>query len=226
MHATEERRVVDDIPLRFDARVFRSEVRLDATPELEGELERYLERALSIVQPRALVCVAWVGERDGNRVEIGGRWFESEVLAENLADIHRVFAYVATCGPEIYELDISDLDPFASFWHDTLKTRAVRTAANYLCQFVKTTYGIERMSSMNPGSGDVDVWPIDQQAPLFDVLGDVEGSIGVRLTESCLMVPDKSVSGVFFPSETAYINCQSCTRAICPDRRAPYRPRS
>ena len=226
MQATEDRRVVDDIPFDFDARSFRSEIRFDATPELEGELERYLERALSVVRPRALVRVAFVGERDGNRVEINGQWFESEVLAENLADIHRVFAYVATCGREIYELDISDLDAFASFWHDTLKTRVVRAASNYLCEFVKTTYGIKRMSSMNPGSGDVDVWPIDQQRPLFDVLGDVEGSIGVRLTESFLMVPDKSVSGVFFPSERAYINCQSCTRAICPDRRTPYRPRA
>lgn len=226
MQATEERRVVDDIPFSFDARSFRAEVRLDATPELEGELERYLERALSTVRPSALLCVAFVGDRDGSRVEIGGRWFESEVLAENLAGIHRVFAYVATCGPEIYDLDISDLDPFASFWHDTLKTRAVRTAASHVCELTKTTYGIERLSSMNPGSGDVDVWPIRQQAPLFEVLGDVEGAIGVRLTESYLMVPDKSVSGVFFPSDTSYVNCQSCTRAICPDRRAPYRARA
>ncbi|MFW5742527.1 MAG: vitamin B12 dependent-methionine synthase activation domain-containing protein [Spirochaetota bacterium] len=226
MQATEERRVVDDIPFSFDPRSFRAEVRLDATPELEGELERYLERALAVVRPCALVCVAFVGEREGSRVHMGGQWFESEVLAANLADIHRVFAYVATCGPEIYELDISDLDPFASFWHDTLKTRVVRAASTHLCELVKTTYGIERLSSMNPGSGDVDVWPIDQQRPLFDLLGDVEGAIGVRLTESFLMVPDKSVSGVFFPSERAYINCQSCTRAICPDRRAPYRARA
>jgi hypothetical protein len=226
MHATEEMRVVDDIPFDLDHESFRSDVRLDATPELEGELERYLDRAIAIVRPRALVRVAYVGDRDGDRVPIGGRWFESEVLADNLAEIHRVFAYVATCGREIYELDIADLDPFASFWHDTLKTRAVRAATNHLCELVKTTYGIRRMSTMNPGSGDADVWPIDQQRPLFDLLGDVEALVGVRLTDSCLMVPDKTVSGIFFPSETAYVNCQSCTRAICPDRRAPYRARA
>jgi len=61
-----------------------------------------------------------------------------------------------------------------------------------------------------------------QQRELFTLLGDTRGPVGVELTETCLMVPVKSVSGIFFPSETHYENCQLCPRETCPGRRAPY----
>lgn len=225
MLTREDPRVLDAIPFSIDRDAFRRAVRMDAYPELEPELERYIERAEAVARPCAVVRVAYIGDRNGSSVEFGGEWFESDILAENLSGIHRVFAYVASCGAELYSLDISDLDPFASFWHDTFKTRAVRTAATFVCDFVRKEYGIPRISSMNPGSGDADVWPIQQQEPLFRVVGDTERLVGVTLTESHLMIPDKSVSGVFFPSEKSYVNCQSCTREICPDRRAPYKAR-
>jgi hypothetical protein len=75
---------------------------------------------------------------------------------------------------------------------------------------------------MNPGSGDARLWPIGQQRPLFELLGDVEAAIGVRLTPSFLMVPNKSVSGILFPTEVRFESCQLCTRENCPRRRAPY----
>jgi hypothetical protein len=36
------------------------------------------------------------------------------------------------------------------------------------------------------------------------------------------MLPTKSVSGIFFPTETSYENCQLCPRENCPNRRAEY----
>ena len=39
-------------------------------------------------------------------------------------------------------------------------------------------------------------WPIEEQQPLFRLLGDTERAVGVRLTDSMLMVPTKSVSGI------------------------------
>ncbi len=73
---------------------------------------------------------------------------------------------------------------------------------------------------MNPGS--LPDWPLPQQLPLFQLLGDVEGLIGVHLKESFLMVPTKTVSGIFFPTETRFESCQLCPREDCPGRRAPY----
>jgi hypothetical protein len=223
MQETEKTRVIDRIPFEFSPEAFRSEIRFDAYPDLSGELERYLGAALTAVHPRALFRVVYLGGRDGDRLEMSGEWFQSKVLSRNLEGINRVFAYCASCGPELYSLNLDGFDPFASYWHDTLKTQVLTAAVDYLGELLKNEFGIAGMSTMNPGSGNADVWPIRQQRELFSLLGDTEELIGVHLTKSFLMVPDKSVSGIFFPSETAYINCQSCTREICPNRHAPYR---
>ena len=77
---------------------------------------------------------------------------------------------------------------------------------------------------MAPGSGAADVWPITQQKELFSIFGSVENLIGVRLTDTCLMIPIKSVSGIFFQTETTFETCQLCSRETCIGRRAPYDP--
>ena len=46
--------------------------------------------------------------------------------------------------------------------------------------------------------------------------------LGVRLTDSLLMIPSKSVSGIRFPTEQTFASCQLCPRAGCPSRQAPY----
>jgi predicted transcriptional regulator len=75
---------------------------------------------------------------------------------------------------------------------------------------------------MRPGSGDVTVWPIEQQQGLFSLLDDVEGAIGVKLMESCLMVPNKTTSGILFTTEEDFRSCEVCHREDCPSRHAPF----
>ena len=66
-------------------------------------------------------------------------------------------------------------------------------------------------------------WPIEGQRELFRILGDTEGTVGVRLTDSCLMLPSKSVSGILFQDHTGHVNCALCPRENCPNRRVPFR---
>ena len=75
---------------------------------------------------------------------------------------------------------------------------------------------------MQPGSGDAEVWPIEQQKELFSVFGDVEALIGVRLTDAMLMIPTMSESGVIFPTATGFASCQVCRREGCSRRTAPF----
>jgi hypothetical protein len=73
---------------------------------------------------------------------------------------------------------------------------------------------------MSPGS--LQDWPLEAQSQLFQLLPDVEAAIGVRLTESLLMIPTKSVSGIYFQTEVSFVNCQLCQRGKCPGRKARY----
>ena len=75
---------------------------------------------------------------------------------------------------------------------------------------------------MAPGSGAADIWPITQQKQLFSIFDNVEDLIGVKLTDKYLMLPIKSVSGIFFQTETTFETCQLCLRESCIRRRSPY----
>ena len=83
-------------------------------------------------------------------------------------------------------------------------------------------YGKEDVSSMAPGSLEDD-WPITQQKALFQLLGEPAAEIGIELTDSCLMIPQKSGSGFYFSADQHFENCMLCSRLNCPNRRAKFK---
>jgi hypothetical protein len=210
--------VLDDIPFRLDEAAFLRLTRLPSLSDARG----LLDRALPAARPKAAYKVCYIDRRSAEKVEIEGRVFTSEVLARNLEAVERVFPYVATCGTELEPLEEADADLFTRYCLDVLKELALGAARSHLLEHLRVQYGAVRLSSMNPGSGDARLWPLGQQRPLFDLMGDVEQAIGVRLTPSLLMRPNKSVSGILFPSEQHFESCQLCTREDCPRRRAAY----
>ncbi len=224
-------RTLDPIPFELDAEAIFSRLHLDPGSQYADEVNSMIDAAKELARPRAAYEVAFVQEKGADSVVIGQAdgeertaRFRSKVLRANLDDVGRVFPYVATCGRELDGIAFSNDDVFAQFCRDTIKEAALQAAILHLVAHVKETYALESLVSMNPGSGDVNVWPIQQQRELFGFFGDVEESIGVVLTESCLMVPNKSVSGVLFPSEHGFQSCQLCHREGCPGRRAPFDP--
>jgi hypothetical protein len=105
-----------------------------------------------------------------------------------------------------------------------IKEMALRQAAMALESRLLAEFKLDKKASMNPGSGDRKLWPLEEQEALFRLLGDVKGSIGVTLTDTWLMIPNKSVSGFYFKTDKAYHNCQLCQRENCPNRRSPFDP--
>jgi hypothetical protein len=93
-------------------------------------------------------------------------------------------------------------------------------AVTALRDIVKEEFSIDPIYAMSPGS--LADWPLPAQSGLFRALGDVTGQIGVTLTNEYLMLPIKSVSGLFFTAEEEYVNCMMCDKERCPTRRAPY----
>ena len=153
---------------------------------------------------------------------IDGVTFTSRVLAVNLRPAHQVFPYVLSCGAELQAWSERLTDPLAQFWAETIKELSLVSATARFLAHVEDTFHLGASSIMNPGS--LPDWPLPQQAPLFRLLGDVTGSIGVTLSESLVMFPTKSVSGILFPTDSAFASCQLCQREACPNRRAPYDP--
>jgi hypothetical protein len=215
--------VFTDIPFEASADDLLRAMKIrEVSPSLTRLAGDLVDRSQGIARPKALCRVAYIDERSEVGVRIGGHPFTSSVLRQNLDGIQRVFPFVATCGTEMESLLQDKADIMASFCLDTLMMLAVQAARRHLERFLKETYALPQLSRMAPGS--LEDWPIQEQRPLFDLLGDVEGLIGVSLTGRFLMIPIKSVSGIFFPTEVRFESCQLCTRPNCSGRRAPYDP--
>lgn len=117
-----------------------------------------------------------------------------------MAEVHRIFPYLVTCGPEFDEMELPGTDMLEGFWLDEMKELALGAALKAVRTDLRTTHKTTALHSMNPGSGNIDVWPIEEQRPLFRLIGeDAQRWSGVTLTDSLLMVPNKSISGFFLP---------------------------
>lgn len=217
-----EKHVFVDIPYRADRKGLYRTLRVDEYSEDAYRLEQLIEEAENTARPKALYASAFIEQKADNHVVIEGIKFESRVLSVNLSKVHRCFPYVATCGTEIEGWSESITEFIERYWADEIKKQALSCALKYMNSNMNERYGLGRTSSMNPGS--LKDWPIDQQKKLFGLLGGEIESTGVMLSESFLMNPVKSVSGIRFETESGYENCMLCQRQNCPGRRAPYNP--
>jgi hypothetical protein len=216
-----ERHVLRTIPFQVDFPALVQRMRLrDESSEID-ELRHLVEEAESTAQPKAMYAVASIESKSERGVVINGTDLTSRVLRVNLDAVHRVFPFVATCGAELDGWGQASEDRLLHrFWADEIKELALRAAIAFLGDHLAAHYFPGKVSHMNPGS--LADWPLRQQRPLFAVLGDPQEEIGVRLTDSLLMVPMKSVSGIIFPVEVTFESCQLCQMQRCPNRRAPY----
>lgn len=219
----DERFVVRDFQIGLTFNEFLRHIRLEEEDDASMMRPRFSE-AMSVARPKAVYRVCQVKKIDGDLVYIEDEVFQSAVMAKNLGGVGRVFAYVLTCGEEIDAWSRREKDYFVYIWLDALKELILREARTRFFEIFPNKYGVGRFSSMNPGSGNIDVWPIEQQQTLFALLGDVKKDAGVVLTDGFLMHPTKSISGILFPSEQGYVSCALCTRENCVNRQAPYNP--
>lgn len=212
--------ILDDIPFQIDLGLLMKKLRVREGQSYVDEVKRIASKAEAIARPKAIYKVAFIESKEDQAVVIDGIQMNSRVLRVNLEQAHRVFPFIATCGMELQDWAESIDDILRRFWAETINEMALRVAIKALNQHLDERYRPGRTSAMSPGS--LGEWPIQAQRPLFALLGDPKEAIGVRLTDSLLMVPTKSVSGIRFPKEESFESCQLCPRENCPGRRAPY----
>ncbi|MBD3184772.1 vitamin B12 dependent methionine synthase [Candidatus Poribacteria bacterium] len=214
--------IIDNIKVEISPTQVLKRLHMDQDDKYLQDVEKLLELALPVLCPKAIFDIKYIDSRSDDSVTISGVEFSSRILRVNLDKVERTFPYIATCGIEVEKLDIPADELMLHFMLDTIKQMALGEAMRHLRQQIDEKYRPGKMSAMNPGS--LEDWPISEQHKLFSLFGDVEKLIGVKLTDSCLMMPIKSVSGLYFQTETDYVNCQLCPREKCPGRRAPYNP--
>ena len=215
--------VLDNVPLHLDAdEVLRRAHLTKADAETTRGARELVDQARQVARPKAVYEVCYVENKRPDSLALAGITFTSRVMRANLDQVERIFAYVATCGTELTEISAPAGDMLLDYCLDIIKEMALRAALGHLSEHLKARYALGQTSQMNPGS--LEDWPITEQFKLFGLLGNAEELVGVRLTDSCLMIPPKSLSGIIFPTEVRFESCQLCQRPNCPSRHAAFNP--
>lgn len=161
-------------------------------------------------------------EEDG--VLLGGERIPSRDLADHLRGCQEAFLVAFTLGPgvdalirrcELTEMPLVPvLQACAAAYTEEQADAAQAGIEGYARQ-----RGLYLRPRFSPGYGD---FPLSCQRFLFRALA-VEKRIGVTLTENCLMLPMKSITGVVGlsgdPSLCHTDRCMGCSMASCPFRR-------
>jgi hypothetical protein len=211
---------VGQIPVVLDAQEIAARLRFDPARAGFDSLDELVAAAQRLIEPRGVCEVGYVGAMGERTVEVAGVRFESPILRRNLDHTNKVFPYIITIGPELEREAGAQTDLLKQYYLEEMANIALEQAASTLSSRLEARHGLGPLSSMSPGS--LEDWPITEQAKLFAIFGDTERLIGVRLTDSMLMVPRKSISGIFFPSEEGFVACQLCDRPRCQGRKALY----
>jgi hypothetical protein len=212
--------VIDRIPLSLEREAVAERLRFNPARTGAIDFDALLAQARSLIALRAVYEISFTGAKGEDTVEVGGVTFHSRVLRRNLDQAQKVFPFIMTAGPALEAAAASSGDLLKQYYLEEMANIALGNGAAWLSARLSVRWGFPGLASMDPGS--LEDWPITEQPKLFSIFGDTERLIGVRLTDSVLMVPRKSISGIFFPSEEGFQSCQLCERDRCPGRRAPY----
>lgn len=150
---------------------------------------------------------------------LNGSRLHSKLLSTHLRTQDKVFPFVATCGPELAAWVDSKTDLLEIYLAHALAEKATHLVPERLREDIEARYNLNAMSRMQPGS--LPDWPLEEQKPLFHLLGQIPDRLQVRLTDSYLMLPTVSLSGIYFQDPEGFISCQLCTRR-CPRRKAAF----
>lgn len=165
-------------------------------PEIAAAAQAVLDEAQSLIAPAAVYVTLPVADFQHQRVTLeGGTSFEGPLAARALAGATEVALAVCTVGAALDERVTALFgggDPVRALALDGAGIAAVAAVAwmvnERICEQASTR-GLRTGMRAEPGQ---EGWPIRQQRELFSLVPAEE--IGVRLTESCLMLPRKSLS--------------------------------
>jgi hypothetical protein len=214
-------KVIDPVPLKLDP----GELTGDLKPQKLGEeLVTLFEKVRPLIEPKAVYTAMRVSRFENDLVYLeNGHTLRGIVLADMLNSDQEVIPYVVTIGPKLENEISQEKNLLHSFLLDKIGNYALHKALAHLKSLAAEKFGTElrSVSEFSPGTGTGELFGIEQQKPLFQILDPATASVGVHLSPSLMMVPRKSESGVLAATPQEYIACAHCPRQ-CESRSTPF----
>ena len=198
----------------------------EPSPRLESLVDDYIDNYQDFLSPAYSFLTKEVESVARDKIKIEGNvTLKSKVLANLLHNCREVAVFALTIGPYLEEM-VAYLANKNMILQATVLDAIGSAAAEQLAVFIQekikekaTAEGLVISRRFSPGYCD---WPVKQQEKIFCLLS--ADTIGIKLTKSALMIPQKSVSGVIgvgLPGKgiEEYNPCVTCLEKDCPGRR-------
>lgn len=193
---------------------------------LASLIDEYVENVHHLIEPSYSCVIRDINMVQDSRVVIEGSIvFESQVVASLLEQCEKAAVFLVTIGEHVeetaYRLAEDGLIVQATVL-DAIGSVAAEEVANFVqgrVREIANDQGLVVSQRFSPGYCD---WDISQQRTVFwAVSGD---SMGIHLTDGCLMIPHKSISGIIGigPRDgnvDNYNPCKTCDKHDCQGRR-------
>lgn len=155
--------------------------------EISNTLDECMGVSKSLAKPKITSAVKKTGDFR----------IASKRLASELKGVTEFYFFLVTIGGGLEKTateSMSKGNDLKGYLFDRIGSFAVESLAENLEENLRREYGRKGKSvSMRFSPGYCD-WPIEEQFALSKILDFSKA--GVRLTESCMMIPQKSISGV------------------------------
>jgi len=219
LETTTSLNVIDPVPVVLDPAELLHTLK-GGTQRLSDELVSLMEETRSILEPKAVYSFVRVLHLSDDQVRLeNGHALRSIVLGDMLEVGQEIVPHVITVGPKLEERAHEDKNLLHAYLLEKIADHALEKTRDYLRSYAGGRLG-PILSTFSPGSGTGELFTLEQQAALFSML-EPNKNVGVRLMSSYMMVPRKSVSGVFGATREEYVSCVHCPRQ-CESRMRPY----
>ena len=195
------RRILDPLPVTVSRPLVLLRLGYRTATQVPEKTSRLLDEEIAACAPllwARAVLASFPVERDGTALRLGGRLESAgRTLRERLEGCGTAWLFAATIGDGIERraVDLSDRGELTrSLLVDAYGSAAAIALGLALEEAVArecAPLGLQATKRTAPGYGDFD---LEAQRPLVELLD--AASIGITLTEDCLMLPAKSISGV------------------------------
>jgi len=198
------------------------------TDFINNKSDDLFSKCNTLVTPLLSYQITEIDSIDNRTVYLeNGIGLKSPKLSKVMKHCDDVICFIATIGDGI-EKEIARLTDegrlFNAYILESMGSMAVESMVDSFCKDMEIKYTAQDKGitlRFSPGYCD---WPVAEQKKLFRIVDS--GHINVTLTDSCLMHPRKSISGVFgihpFDGDnpvSPYNPCCDCKKKDCMARR-------